>query len=95
MGKKVQRVQKVSSAINVRARAVAWPSTAIIEWQRERIAAVGGDPSIVPEAPFRFLRLPEVKQLTGLSRSSLYRLCAEKRFPAPVPLCSSEPIRAP
>ena len=39
------------------ARAVAWPSTAITQWQREVIAAAGGDPSIVPEAPFKFLRL--------------------------------------
>lgn len=29
----------------------------------------------------RFLRLPEVKQLTGLSKSSIYRLMAEGAFP--------------
>ena len=30
------------------------------------------------------LRLPEVKRLTGLSRSSLYRLMAKGLFPAQV-----------
>lgn len=86
MGKKIQLGL---STVPSSARAVAWPSSAITRWQRERIAAAGGDASIVPEAPFRFLRLPEVKQLTGLSRSSLYRLCAEKKFPLPVPLCTT------
>jgi predicted DNA-binding transcriptional regulator AlpA len=71
------------------ARAVAWPSTAITQWQREVIAAAGGDPSIVPEAPFKFLRLGDVKSLTGLSRSSIYRLASEKRFPSPVALCTA------
>jgi predicted DNA-binding transcriptional regulator AlpA len=72
-----------------RGRAVGWTSTSVSEWQRERVAAAGGDPTVVPEPPFRFLRMPEVRRLTGLSRSSLYRLCAEKRFPAPVPLSSA------
>jgi prophage regulatory protein len=33
-----------------------------------------------------FLRLPEVKAFTGLSRSSLYTLIRERGFPAPVRL---------
>jgi len=33
-----------------------------------------------------FLRLPEVKAVTGLSKSSLYALIKEKRFPASVRL---------
>jgi predicted DNA-binding transcriptional regulator AlpA len=93
MGRK--KVQYLGSAINARARAVGWPSTLITEWQRERIAAAGGDPSVVPKAPFRFLRLPEVKQLTGLSRSSLYRMISESRFPAPVALCATQQEIAP
>ena len=75
-------------AASTRARAVAWASTAITEWQRSRMVAAGGDPSVVLSGPFRFVRLPEVKQLTGLSRSTLYRLISEDRFPASVPLCS-------
>ena len=34
----------------------------------------------------RFLRLPEVRGLTGLSKSSLYELIRAHRFPAPVHL---------
>jgi predicted DNA-binding transcriptional regulator AlpA len=33
-----------------------------------------------------FLRLPGVKEITGLSKSSLYTLIGEKRFPAPIRL---------
>lgn len=33
-----------------------------------------------------FLRLPKVKALTGLSKSSLYELIRAKSFPAPVQL---------
>jgi prophage regulatory protein len=33
-----------------------------------------------------FLRLPEVKAVTGLSKSSLYTLIRERSFPAPVRL---------
>lgn len=68
---------------------VAWTSHSIIQWQRDLVEAAGGDPSIVPDTPFRLLRIAEVKQLTGLSRSSLYRLISEKRFPASIPLCAS------
>ena len=34
----------------------------------------------------RFLRLPEVKNITGLSKSSIYARIVERSFPAPVPL---------
>jgi prophage regulatory protein len=34
----------------------------------------------------RFLRLPEVKALTGLSKTSLYGLIRERSFPPPVRL---------
>jgi prophage regulatory protein len=34
----------------------------------------------------RFLRLPEVKLITGLSKTSLYALIRERSFPAPVRL---------
>lgn len=33
-----------------------------------------------------FLRLPEVKSVTGLSKTSIYELIREKSFPAPVRL---------
>ncbi len=36
--------------------------------------------------PIRFLRLPEVMERTGLSRSTIYVRLAEGRFPRPVAL---------
>ena len=33
-----------------------------------------------------FLRLPDVLKITGLSRSTVYRMVAEHTFPAPVKL---------
>ncbi len=37
-------------------------------------------------APVRMLRLPEVKQLVGLGRSTIYAMVKRGEFPAPVPL---------
>lgn len=34
----------------------------------------------------KFLRLPEVKSRTGLSRSTIYALIAQNKFPRHVPL---------
>lgn len=39
------------------------------------------DQIIGPVSQLRVIRLPEVKQRTGLSRSSIYRLMAESNFP--------------
>jgi prophage regulatory protein len=39
-----------------------------------------------PPDDVSFLRLPDVKLLTGLSRSTLYALISAKSFPAPVQL---------
>ena len=36
--------------------------------------------------PHHILRLPSVKAVTGLSRSTLYNRIAEGRFPAPIAL---------
>ena len=38
---------------------------------------------------FRFLRLPEVRRITGLSRSQIYRLQAAGQFPHHVKLGAS------
>lgn len=53
---------------------------------KEAFAANGGPLRRPEEAPAEvgFLRLPEVKAITGLSKSSLYALIQEKSFPAPV-----------
>lgn len=36
-----------------------------------------------PPTP-KFLRMPMVVRMTGLGRSTIYRLIAEKKFPGPV-----------
>lgn len=36
----------------------------------------------------RFLRMPAVRQMTGLGRSTIYRLIAAREFPVPVQLSS-------
>lgn len=43
---------------------------------------------VIPTSPDEviFLRLPKVKELTGLSKSSLYELIRGNSFPAPVQL---------
>ena len=41
------------------------------------------DPAIDSPA---FLRMPAVLRLTGLGRTTIYRLVAERRFPSPVRL---------
>jgi len=79
-----------SNPVRVRpGRAVAWPSPLIIKWLRDQIAAAGADPAMVPDEPFRFRRLPEVEDITGLSKSSIYRKVDEGTFPAPVTLGGS------
>ena len=35
-------------------------------------------------APPTFVRMPSVLRMTGLGRSTIYRLIAEKKFPRPV-----------
>lgn len=41
------------------------------------------------EAPSpRFLRMPMVVRMTGLGRSTIYKLISEKKFPGPVKLGS-------
>ncbi|MGC2620826.1 MAG: AlpA family transcriptional regulator [Acidobacteriaceae bacterium] len=45
---------------------------------------IAGAPSDVGDVIF--LRLPEVKAITGLSKTSLYALIRERSFPAPVRL---------
>lgn len=42
-------------------------------------------PSADPAPPV-FLRMPNVMRLTGLGRSTIYRLMAEQKFPCPVRL---------
>lgn len=78
-----------------RVAASGWPSTAVLNWMRGRIAQAGGDPTEVPEEPFRFWRLPEVEERTGLDRSTIYRGAARGTFPKPVPISAGGRVRPP
>ena len=40
-------------------------------------------PQFEPPAP-KFLRMPSVIRITGLGRSTIYRLIAKNKFPGPV-----------
>jgi len=76
-------------------RAVAWLSTAVVGWMRERVIASGGNGADIPDiSPARFLRRPEVCLLTGLSCSSLYRMIASAEFPRPIAIDRAAACRA-
>jgi predicted DNA-binding transcriptional regulator AlpA len=75
-------------------RAVAWSSTAIVQWMRDCIAASGADPTLIPDEPARLLRLPDVEARVGLKRSSIYRKIEEGSFPRPI-LLGAERTRQP
>lgn len=55
-----------------------------ISTRPEPYQTVNKSPSIMDDVTF--IRLPEVKAITGLSKTSLYALIKEKNFPAPVRL---------
>jgi prophage regulatory protein len=50
------------------------------------LPALVGNPSREPVS--QFLRLPAVIHLTGLGRSTIYRMVAAKEFPCPVKLAT-------
>jgi predicted DNA-binding transcriptional regulator AlpA len=79
---------------NSPARAVAWKSTDIIEFQRKIIAAAGEDPAVVPDEPFRFLRLRQVIDKVGLGERTIYRRIAAGVFPKPVAIDAAASVRA-
>lgn len=51
--------------------------------QRTPSATTSGSADSVPPV---FLRMPTVMRLTGLGRSTIYRLIADRKFPSPVRL---------
>lgn len=44
---------------------------------------IARSPKFEPVAP-KFLRMPMVVRMTGLGRSTIYRLIAQNKFPGPV-----------
>jgi prophage regulatory protein len=56
------------------------------EWEHEQPLGVSQRSKVEIESGTIFLRLPEVKAVTGLSKTTLYSLIREHSFPAPVSL---------
>jgi predicted DNA-binding transcriptional regulator AlpA len=75
-------------------RAVRWPSPAVVNWLRDRVVAANGDSSQIPDMPFRFLKLAAVREMTGLSTSTLYRMMAAGEFPRAVPVDRAAVVRS-
>ena len=69
-----------------RSRTVRWTSPAIVEWQRQQLRYSGQDPAIVPDEPFRFIALKELRLKLSLSPATIYRAMAAGKFPRPVTL---------
>jgi predicted DNA-binding transcriptional regulator AlpA len=73
--------------ISNQSRAVAWPSAVVVRWMRDRVSAAGANPEDIPEIlPARFLRPREVRQLIGVSTSTLYRMIGDGAFRRPIPI---------
>lgn len=67
-------------------RAVRWPSTQIVEFQRSVLRDAGQNPAMVPDEPFRMLRIAEVEERLGIGEASIYRAMRAGKFPRPVTL---------
>ncbi len=83
MGGKAQRSSN-SPGNGLRPRCVRWTSIQIVQVQRQMLIAAGQDPSVVPDEPFRFIKLPEVRERLGLSTASIYRAMAAGKIPRPI-----------
>jgi hypothetical protein len=60
-----------------------WVNTGIIKYLRAKAITSGQDGSLIKDEPQRFLRLPEVKKMTTLSKSAIYRRIEAGTFPKP------------
>jgi predicted DNA-binding transcriptional regulator AlpA len=65
---------------------VRWTSPQVIEFQRQILRDGGQDPSLIPDEPFRFIALPELRSRLSLSTTTIYRAMAAGKLPRPVKL---------
>jgi predicted DNA-binding transcriptional regulator AlpA len=56
----------------------------MVNVQRQMLIDAGHDPAVVPDVPFRFLKLRDVRELLGLSTASVYRGMAAGKIPRPI-----------
>ncbi len=59
---------------------VFWFEPDVIEWQNDKLPI---DRKIKLNGNPRFIRLPELKTIVGMSRSSIYRQIEAGKFPKP------------
>jgi predicted DNA-binding transcriptional regulator AlpA len=69
-----------------RAQLVRWTTSQIIEFQRRILRDGGQDPGLIPDEPFRFIALPELRSRLSLSTTTIYRAMAAGKLPRPVTL---------
>lgn len=93
--KQLTRKQPIRSTGKIQpSRAVAWTTTSLTQWMRALIVASGGNPSEVPDEPFRLVRMTEVAGRVGLHPATIYRRIAAGTFPSPIALGGEEVRRA-
>lgn len=56
----------------------------IMESDMQPTIRTSSQPTLSTAPTTKFVRMPTVLQITGLGRSTIYRLIAEKKFPVPV-----------
>ncbi len=67
-------------------RAVAIPLPALTEYMRSVVKAAGGDPSSVPDEPYRLMRPAAAAAMIGVSMATLYRMIDDGTLPRPIPV---------
>jgi predicted DNA-binding transcriptional regulator AlpA len=67
-------------------RAVVTPSPVVTQYMRNQVKKAGGDPSSVPELPYKFMRPAAIAEMIGVSLATYYRMIADGTFPRPIPV---------
>lgn len=67
-------------------RAVAIPSPVVIEYLRGLVKNAGGDPSSVPEGPYKLMRPAAAADMIGVSLATFYRMIDEGILPRLIPI---------
>jgi predicted DNA-binding transcriptional regulator AlpA len=67
-------------------RAVAIPSPILTEYMRGLVKNAGGDPSSVPDGPYKLMRPAAAAEIIGVSLATFYRMIDEGILPRPIPI---------
>jgi predicted DNA-binding transcriptional regulator AlpA len=75
-----------NSHLNAAPRAVAIPSPAVMRVMRNLVKAAGGDPSSVPDMPYKLMRPSEIIDMFAISIATFYRMVEDGTLPRPIPI---------